>query len=129
MNNKVTFSVFCILCWNLFFSQDCKQFQEGVFKIDIGYGNMSIEKKGVFQLEKSQDFGALYLQKIEYISECEYILKRYKIILAGDLPKPNMTEMIKVQIYKVEDNNFYFHSPSRPRLTPYSGACLQRVPT
>lgn len=112
MNNKVTFSVFCILCWNLFFSQDCKQFQEGIFKIDVGYGNMSIEKKGNFQLEKSEDFGALYLQKIEPISECEYILKRYKVILLGDLPQPDMNERIKVEIYKVAEISFFYHAQS-----------------
>jgi hypothetical protein len=110
MNQKNSFSIFCFLCWNLFFSQNCKQFQEGVFKIDIGFGNMSIERKGNFQLERSIDFGSVYLHKIEVISECEYILKRYRVILAGDLPKPNMIEMIKVQIYKVVDNNFFFHS-------------------
>ncbi len=92
--------------------QNCKQFQEGVFKIDVGYGNMSIERKCNFQLEKTEDFGALYLQKIEPVSECEFILKRYKVISVGNLPIPDMTEIIKVQIYKVEGDTFFYHVKS-----------------
>ena len=110
MKNLVFLSILLFL--NNIYSQDCKQFQEGIFKIDVGYGNMSIEKKGNFQLEKSEDFGALYLQKIEPISECEYILKRYKVILLGDLPQPDMNERIKVEIYKVAEISFFYHAQS-----------------
>ena len=95
---------------NFLYSQDCSQFQEGVFNIDIGFGNFSMERKRNFQLEKSKDFGTVYLQKIEPISECEYILKRYKILFFGDLPMPKMSEIIKIKIYKIEGNNFFFHS-------------------
>lgn len=101
-----------ILFLNSAYSQDCKEFQEGIFKIDVEYGNMSIERKGHFQLEKSEDFGALYLQKIESISECEYNLKRYKVLLLGDLPQPELAEIINVKIYKVEGNIFFYHLKS-----------------
>lgn len=110
MKNLIFLAV--ILFLNNIYSQDCKQFQEGVFKIEVGYGNMSIERKGNFQLEKSEDFGALYLQKIEHISGCEYVLKRYKVILLGNLPQPDMDERIKVEIYKVEENNFFYYAQS-----------------
>jgi hypothetical protein len=70
---------------------------------------MFIERKGNLQLEVSKDFGAVYLQKVEPISECEYILKRYKVILLGDLPQPNMDEIMNIQIYNVEGNTLYYH--------------------
>lgn len=99
-----------LLLTNLIFSQECDDFLEGVFRLDIGSGNMTVERKGIFQLEKSQDFGTVYLQKIEPISKCEYLLKRYKVIIIGGLPMPNMTEIIKVVIYKTEKNIFFYHA-------------------
>ena len=108
--NKICLLVTCFCSWNFVFSQNCNQFGEGTFKIDIGFGNMFIERKENFQLERCESLGLVYLQKIEPISECEYIVKRYKVLKRGKLPQPNMCEMLKVQIYKVEKDFLFFHS-------------------
>jgi hypothetical protein len=108
--NRIYLLVTCFCSYNFVFSQNCNQFGEGTFKIDIGFGNMTIERKDNFQLERSESLGILYLQKIEPISECEYIVKRYKVLKKGKLPEPNMSESLKVQIYKVENEIVFFHS-------------------
>lgn len=106
---KNIFIIVCVFYMNLIYCQDCNKFAEGIFKND-GIGNITVERKDNYQLEKSEDFKTIYLQKIEPISECEYILKRYKVISEGILPFPNMEEIVKVQIYKVEDKKFFYHA-------------------
>lgn len=103
-----------ILILSLFFSavtlhsQDCKDFKEGIFQNDTEYGQFIMERKDNFQLEKSTEYGIIYLNKIEKISDCEYVIKRYKVINNGVLPKPNMDDTITTNIYKVENKTFYY---------------------
>jgi hypothetical protein len=89
-------------------SQNCISFQEGTFQNITEFGQFIMERKGVFQLEKSMEYGIIYLNKVEKINDCEYVLKRYKVINNGILPEPNMTDTIKTNIYKVEDKIFYY---------------------
>jgi hypothetical protein len=103
-----------VLLFNFFgYSQvNCEKFQEGVFQYNTPYGNFLIERHNNFQLEKCPEYNIVYLHKIEKNSDnnCDYILRRYKIIDLGILPKPDMNEAINTTIYKIEDNVFFFYS-------------------
>lgn len=89
-------------------SQTCKGLQEGVFQNHTEFGQFIMERKGDFQLEKSIEYGIVYLNKIEKINDCEYFVRRYKIIKEGILPAPNMNDSVKVDIYNAENNTYYY---------------------
>ncbi|WP_396187171.1 hypothetical protein [Flavobacterium sp.] len=93
---------------NIIFAQNCKEFQIGIYTNENPFGKMIIEREGDFQLEKTVDNSTIYLQKIEKISECEYRLKRYKVISLGRLPEPNMKELVSVKITNVNGDNFEY---------------------
>lgn len=92
------------------YSQECISFKRGVFENDSEYGKIVIERKNNFQLERALKFGTIYLQKIETINDCEYIIKRYKVIKQGKLPVPNMDEQVKVKVTELNNNLFSLHS-------------------
>lgn len=104
------------IIWLLLFAgfsinaQNCEGFKEGVFEMTDEYGTVIIEKKGIWQLEKSIDYGMIYLNKIEKINDCKYELHRYKILKPGLLPISDSTSVITTEIIEVKGNNFYFES-------------------
>lgn len=95
---------------NLIYAQNCVGFKEGTYISENAFGSMIIERKDNFQLERTKDNSTIYLQKIEKISDCDYVLKRYKIILIGNLPEPNMEEQIRVKIINSGENNFEYNA-------------------
>ncbi|MEZ0007095.1 hypothetical protein ABH942_002473 [Flavobacterium sp. 28YEA47A] len=107
------------------YSQDCKDFKEGIFENDTEYGQFIMERKGNFQLEKSTKYGIIYLNKIEKINDCEYIIKRYKVISNGILPKPNMEDTIKTTIYRVKYKTFYYRFNSIGTNIPIEGKFIK----
>jgi hypothetical protein len=90
------------------YSQKCEDFNEGVFDGDFMGMKYVVERQGNLQLESMAEFEAVYLHKIEKISECENLVKRYKVIKQGKLSKPNMEESIKVTFYKIEDGKLFY---------------------
>lgn len=98
---------FPIMCYSQI---DCANLSSGTFEISNAFGTIVVEKSNNFQLESSKDFKLIYLEKIDQISDCEYLLKKYKIIDTGGLPTPNMNDIVKIKIYKVEGNSFFYHS-------------------
>ena len=74
------------------------------------FGTFKIERKDNWQLEKSSEYGILYLHRIELRNECEYILHRYKVLDSGTLPKPDMSEKTITKIIRIKDDSFYFES-------------------
>lgn len=107
---KVLLIFLNLLVFDLIYAQNCVGFKEGTFISENTFGTMFIERKGNFQLERTKDNSTIYLQKIEKISDCDYVLKRYKIILIGNLPEPNMNEGILVKITSSDGNNFQYNA-------------------
>lgn len=104
---KIIIFLSLFLSMKFTYSQECNDFKVGIFKSNSEYGTVIIERKGIFQLERALNFAAVYLQKIEVINECEYIVSRYKIISLGKLPEPDMNDKARVEITNIEDNVFY----------------------
>jgi len=102
--------VILILSISGYAQTDCSSFTNGTYKIETPFGDILVERLENFQLESSKDFGSVYLEKIESVSECEYYVRRYKILTLGDLPMPNMNEVMKTEIYKVEGNAYFYES-------------------
>ena len=92
------------------FSQNCKEFDEGIFEGNAAGNKYTIERHENFQLERMDSFGVLYLYKIEKISECEYFIKLDKVLSIGDLPAPNVDQVIKVKITIAENEKFYYEA-------------------
>lgn len=91
-------------------AQECTSFNEGVFEQKGGFGTITMERKGDWQMEKSIEYGIVYLNKIEKISDCKFITRHYKIIKEGVLPKPDMTVFAITDIIEVIGNDFLFKS-------------------
>lgn len=89
------------------YSQQCSEFEEGIFDGDYMGIKYVVEKHGNFQLEYVPEMGIKYLHKFEKTSECEYVVKRYKIIEKGNFPEPNMKDVMKVTS-KVENGKIYY---------------------
>lgn len=98
-----------IMCINAN-GQNCKDLNQGTFEMTDKYGTIIIERKGNWQLEKSIDYGIIYLNRIEKINGCKYKLHRYKILKSGLLPISDSTSVITTTITEVEGNIFYFES-------------------
>lgn len=103
---NIVLIVALILSKNIY-CQKCTDFKEGIFKSESEYGAVIIERKDNFQLERSLNFDAIYLGKIQYINECEYIVSAYKIISLGKLPELNMNDKARIEITNIEGNVFY----------------------
>lgn len=88
-------------------AQDCEDFTQGTFEFQSQFGTSIIERKNGWQLEKSIDYGMVYLLKIEKIDECKYKLHRYKIIKKGIIPPSNITS-VTTEITQIKDDFFYF---------------------
>ncbi|PHK30104.1 hypothetical protein VF13_39785 [Nostoc linckia z16] len=104
-----------LLLFNLIFfsstyAQDCKGLSTGTFKIETTFTTFTIERKNGYQLESNNEFGVVYLQRIEPISDCEYNLIRFEVIEFGQLPKPDMHQIMNTKVTNVVDSNYYFIS-------------------
>lgn len=88
-------------------AQDCKDFTQGTFEFQNKFGTSIIERKNGWQLEKSVDYGMIYLLKIEKIDECKYKLHRYEIIKKGIVPPSNIIS-VTTEITQIKDDFFYF---------------------
>jgi hypothetical protein len=91
-------------------AQNCINFNEGTFEQKGDFGTIRMERKGEWQLEKSVEYGIVYLNKIEKISECEFITRHFKIIEKGVLPKPDVRVFATTDIVEVIGNEFIFKS-------------------
>ena len=107
MKNFFNFTLF-LLFTNILYSQKCDDLNEGVFEGHFGGFKFDMEKHGNFQLERMAEFGVIYLNKTEKISECENLLKRYKVVEKGQLPEPDRHEVMKVVVYKIEDGKLFY---------------------
>ena len=96
-----------LLLGNTLYSQDCDGLSQGVFEFKVGYEKFMIERLDSLQLEFNDNLGLVYLNKIEKVSECEYNLRRYKIIQNEPLLPISMDDVLNVKVYKVEGNDFY----------------------
>ena len=107
------FSILSTFFWIIFSHSDtnnCSGLQQGQFDMVTDFGTFKIERKDNWQLEKSSEYGILYLHRIELRNECEYILHRYKVLDSGTLPKPDMSEKTITKIIRIKDDSFYFES-------------------
>lgn len=104
----------CIILFSFFitinYAQDCKGFEEGVFELKGVFGTIITERKGGWQLEKSVEYEAIYLNRTMEISECKYETRYYKVINQGVLPSPDMSVYATTEIVDVVDNEYYFKS-------------------
>lgn len=91
-------------------AQDCKEFEEGIFESKNTFGTIIIERKGDWQLERSVEYGAVYLNKTKAISECKYEIRYYKVINRGVLPSPDVSVYAITEIVDIIDNKFYLKS-------------------
>ncbi len=91
-----------------FYAQDCYGLKEGVFEMKNDYGTTIIERQGNWQLEKSIEYGVVYLNKIEKINDCKYSVSLYKVIDKGNLPDLGSSNVAVTEILKVEGSIFYF---------------------
>ena len=107
--SKITILVMFFFIKNLF-CQNCSGINEGIFISSSDYGELIIEKKGNLQLERALSLDAIFLHKIEYINECEYIVKRYKIISLGKISEEDLFEKVKVTVLNVIDKTFNIKS-------------------
>lgn len=89
-------------------AQVCNGWKEGVFKSKSYLGTIFKEIKGEWQIEKSIEFETIYLNKIEYISDCEYIVRYYKVLNKGKIPKPDMNVFALVEVAKNMDSIYQF---------------------
>ncbi|GAA4274144.1 hypothetical protein U6A24_00605 [Aquimarina gracilis] len=91
-------------------AQNCEGFLQGTFEMKYEYGTVMIERMGNWQLEKSDTYGIVYLNKIRMIDDCKYELSYYKVLKLGNLPEPDMTKKAITKIINVEGSNYYFES-------------------
>lgn len=91
-------------------AQNCDGFEEGVFEVKGNFGTLIIERKDNWQLEKSLEYGLIYLNKSETIGNCKYRIIRYKILESGAVPEPDMTTTATTEIVEVSENKYYFKS-------------------
>lgn len=108
MNYFIVFFLALSSCSNT--SNSCKGMDEGQFNMITDVGTFKIERKGGWQLESSEDYGIVYLNKTEYTEDCKYVVTRYKVIETGIIPTPDMTTRGLVEIKNIEENKYYFES-------------------
>ncbi len=106
---RIVFLVLCVYSIAVK-AQNCRGFEEGTFEMRHKYGTTIVEKSGDWQLEKSEKYGVVYLNKIEKINDCKFILRYYRVIKPGGLPEPDMTKKATTEITNVEGSSFYFKS-------------------
>ena len=99
-----------LLSQSISYAQKCEDLNEGIFEGDFMGTKFEVEKHGNFQLESFAEFDVVSLNKVEKISECENLVKRYKVIQLGSFPKPDMEESMKVTIYKIEDGKLFYRA-------------------
>lgn len=99
--------IFCL--FNLpAIAQDCKSFEQGTFELKGDFGTLIIERKGNWQLEKSIEYKMVYLNSIESVDNCKFIIRYHKVIIKGIVPEPDMSTSTMVEILKTEGEFFYF---------------------
>ncbi len=108
INSFLFFQLFFLT--QVYSQNECKDFYNGRFTMNIGASEIIIERSGIWQYESSEEYGIEYLNKIEKIDDCSYYLHRYKVIKEGILPQPDMSEKALVEIIRIEKNDFYFRS-------------------
>ena len=89
-------------------SQNCRSLTEGVFEINTEMGTTIIERFGEWQLEKNIDYDVIYLNKIDKINSCEFIINLYRIINKGTLPDLGSSNAAHIRITEVKKDTFYF---------------------
>lgn len=89
-------------------AQDCKDFEQGTFELKGDFGILIIERKGDWQLERSIEYKMVYLNRIEPIDNCKFIIRYHKIIEKGMVPQSDMSTSTMVEIVKIEGELFYF---------------------
>lgn len=102
------FTLILLLSQSISYAQKCEDLNEGIFEADFMEMKFEVERHGNFQLETVADFDVVYLHKVEKISDCEYLVKRHKVLQLGFFPKPNMKETVNVTIYKIEDGKLFY---------------------
>lgn len=91
--------------------QNCEGFKEGIFELKGDFGTLIIERKDGWQLERSVEYGLIYLNKIEPLNDCKYKLYRYKILKSGLIPKPDMTTLaLTTEIVNISEHKYFFIS-------------------
>lgn len=107
---RVYFLLIFLIFSSSLYCQNCSTFTNGIYKIEIFDMIFIVEKYGNYQLERNADVG-IHLHKIKRDGDsCSYIVNRYKVIDIGTSPEPNMNDELNVEIYKIEDNRFYYKS-------------------
>lgn len=91
-------------------AQNCVELQRGSFELSTFMGKIIIERSYPFQLEISNELGVIYLNKIEKISDCEYNLRRYKVIKNDAALPTNMNDVLNVKVDSSEGNDFHITS-------------------
>jgi len=104
-------TILLLLLNSCYFNNLCESsIRDGQFEMITDYGTFKIERKGNWQIESSEEFQILYLNKIHYLDDCSYEVLRHKVLNSGILPAPDMKSRGLVEITKIEGNKFYFSS-------------------
>jgi hypothetical protein len=84
----------------------CKGIKKGVFiSIDKNLGKTTIQRNDTIQLEENKKLGTLFLQKVKWLSDCEYIIYDTKSLI--DEAGLNMSKSTFRVTFKESKNNIY----------------------
>jgi len=84
----------------------CIGIKKGVFvSIDKNFGKTIIQRNDTIQLEENKKLGTLFLQKIKWISDCEYIIYDTKTL--KDEAGLDMSKSTFRVTFKESKNNIY----------------------
>ncbi|MCY1495985.1 hypothetical protein D3C87_143170 [compost metagenome] len=112
-----------LLILSLFFSavtlhsQVCKDFKEGIFQNDTEYRQFIMERKDNFQLEKSTEYGIIYLNKSNLlIGKWEgkwddiSVLLEFEAANKGSISYSNPLKKIAF-VYKIQKDSVFLKYP------------------
>ena len=84
----------------------CKGIKKGVFiSIDKNLGKTKIQRNDTIQLEENKKLGTLFLQKIKWIDDCNYIIYRTRVL--KNEANLNMSKSTFRVTFKESKNNMY----------------------
>jgi len=88
---------------------NCKGIKKGVFiSVDKNFGETIIQRNDTIQLEENKILGTLFLQKIKWIDECNYVIYSTKALKnEADLDTSNT---FTVSFKESQEKNIYYVS-------------------
>lgn len=102
---KFSFIYFALSSF-LFASFDCKDFQQGTFKLDDHKGHVSIiTRDATKQIENNNSDGSIIEYKIKWTDDCNYILSDRKVVKGEyKIPPQFVNKNLHCRINKIDGN-------------------------